>query len=141
MVVCVLCDAVLWWSHAVRDVLNAVGLSRYSGAEPFLLILLLAAPAELFFSIDSAVLQAFGRSRNLALMTLTVLGLSTVAALVAVQAGPNYLALLLVADYWALYLASRTFRPSEVGARSIFARLLFTARDALQFEPGSSKAE
>ena len=105
------------------------------------LILLLAAPAELFFTIDSAVLQAFGRSRRLALITLTVLGFSIVAALAAVQAGPNYLALLLVADYWALYLASRAFSPSEVTRRSIVARVLFTARGVPHLEPGSSKAE
>jgi O-antigen/teichoic acid export membrane protein len=136
-----LCVAVLWWSHAVLDLLNAVGLGGYSVAEPFLLILLLAAPAELFFTIDSAILQAFGRSRRLALITLAVLGLSTVAAPLAVKAGPNYLAILLVVDYWALYLASRAFSPSEVTRRSIFARLLSRARVSVHLEPGSSKAE
>ena len=141
MVALVLCDAILWWSHALSDVLNGVGLTHYLGAEPFLLIFLLAAPAELFFSIDAAVLQAFGRSRSLAKLVLTVLGFSTVAALVVVQAGPNWLALLLVVDYWALYLASRRLTPSEVTRRSIFARFLSTARAAAPLEPGSSKAE
>ena len=141
MVALVLCDAILWWSHALSDLLNAVGLTHYSGVEPFLLILLLAAPAELFFSIDAAVLQAFGRSRSLASLVLTVLGLSTVAALVVVRAGPNALALLLVVDYWALYLASRRFTQSEVIRRSIFARFVFTGKAAAHLEPGSSKAE
>ena len=141
MVAFVLCDAILWWSHALSGALNAVGLSHYSGSERFLLILLLAAPAELFFSIDAAVLQAFGRSRSLAVLVLTVFGFSTVAALVAVQAGPNSLALLLVVDYWALYLGSRRLTPSEATRRSIFARLLFRARDTVRLEPGSSKAE
>ncbi len=139
-VVFVLCDAVLWWSHVLTDVLNAVGLTHYLGAERFLLILLLAAPAELFFSIDAAVLQAFGRSRSLAVLVLTVFGVSTVAAFVVVRAGPNSLALLLVADYWALYLASRRLTPAEVTRRSIFARR-FGARDAVRLEPGSSNAE
>jgi O-antigen/teichoic acid export membrane protein len=141
MVVLVACDAILWWTHAVSDVLNAVGLTHYAGAERFLLIFLLAAPAELFFAMNSAVLQAFGRSRSLAKLVLTVLGLSTVAALVAVQAGPNWLALLLVVDYWALYLASRRLTPSEVTRRSIFARYFFTVRAAAHLEPGSSRAE
>jgi hypothetical protein len=140
-VVFVLCDAVLWWSHVLTDVLNAVGLTHYLGAERFLLILLLAAPAELFFSIDAAVLQAFGRSRSLAVLVLTVFGVSTVAAFVVVRAGPNSLALLLVADYWALYLASRRFTQSEVIRRSIFARFVFTGKAAAHLEPGSSKAE
>ncbi len=136
----VLCDAILWWSHALSHLLNAVGLTHYVGSERFLLILLLAAPAELFFSLDAAVLQAFGRSRSLAVLVLTVFGVSTVAALGAVQAGPNFLALLLVADYWALYLASRRLTPSEVTKRSIFARLL-RARGTVRLEPGSSNAE
>jgi O-antigen/teichoic acid export membrane protein len=128
MIVFVLFDALLWWSHALADILDAVGLTQYAGAEPFLLILLLAAPAELFFSIDAAVLQAFGRSRSLAKLVLTVLGASTAVALLAVRAGPNWLALVLVVDYWALYLASRRFTPSEVTRRSIFARFLPTVR-------------
>ena len=141
MAVFVVCDAILWWTHTLRDLLNGVGLTQYAGAEPFLLIFLLAAPAELFFSIDAAVLQAFGRSRSLASLVLTVLGVSTVAALVAVQFGPNWLALLLALDYWALYLASRRLTPPEVTRRSIFARLLPTARGPVQLESGSPKAE
>jgi O-antigen/teichoic acid export membrane protein len=136
MVVLVVCDAILWWTHAVSDVMNAIGLTHYTGVEGFLLIFLLAAPAELFFGIDAAVLQAFGRSKSLATLVLTVLGLSTVAALVALQAGPNWLALLLVVDYWALYLASRRLTPSEVTRRSIFAHLLSKARGSAQPEPG-----
>lgn len=141
MVALVICDALLWWTHALTDVLNAVGLTHYLGAERFFLILLLAAPAELFFTIDAAVLQAFGRTRSLAMLVLTVFALSTLAALVAVHAGPNYLAALLVVDYWALYLASRRITPAEVTRRSVFARLLVTARPAAQLEPGSSNAE
>jgi O-antigen/teichoic acid export membrane protein len=135
------CDALLWWTHALSRVLNAVGLSHYAGAEPFLLILLLAAPAELFFSMDAAVLQAFGRSRSLASLVLTVLGLSTAAALVAVQFGPNWLALILAADYWVLFLASRRLTPPEVTRRSIFSRFFPTPSGAVQLESGSAKAE
>ena len=141
MVGLVLCDAILWWSDAVPRVLNALGLAHYAAAEPLLLIILLAAPAELFFGIDAAVLQALGRSRSLAKLALAVLGFSTVAALVAVHAGPNWLALVLVVDYWALYLASRRLTAPEVTRRSIFARYLFTARAAARLDPGSSKAE
>jgi O-antigen/teichoic acid export membrane protein len=135
------CDALLWWTHALSRVLNAVGLSHYAGAEPFLLILLLAAPAELFFSMDAAVLQAFGRSRSLASLVLTVLGLSTAAALVAVQFGPNWLALILAADYWVLFLASRRLTPPQVTRRSIFSRFFPTPSGAVQLESGSAKAE
>jgi len=135
------CDAVLWWTHALADLLNGVGLTHYLGAEKFLLILLLAAPAELFFSIDAAVLQAFGRSRSLAMLVLTILGPSTIAALVLVHVGPNWLAVLLVVDYWALYLASRRLTPAEVTRRSIFARFLLTARGGVSLVPGSSKAD
>jgi len=135
----VLCDALLWWSHALAHALNAVGLTHYAGSERFLLILLLAAPAELFFSIDAAVLQAFGRSRSLAILVLSVFAFSIVGALVAVQFGPNSLAVLLVVDYWALYLLSRRFTPEEVTRRSIFARFLVPAR--AQLEPGSTNAD
>lgn len=134
MAVLVVCDAILWWTHAVSDALNAVGLTHYTGVEPFLLIFLLAAPAELFFGINAAVLQAFGRSRSQAKLVLTVLGLSTLAALVAVHAGPNWLALLLVVDYWALYLASRRLTSPEVTRRSIFTRLFSKARGATRLE-------
>jgi O-antigen/teichoic acid export membrane protein len=141
MIAFALCDAILWWSHALSDVLNAVGLVHYSGAEPIVLIMLLAVPAELFFGIDAAVLEAFGRARSLAWLVLTVFGLSAIAALVAMHAGPNYLALVLVVDYWALFLASRRLTPAEVTRRSIFARFLPTARSAVQLEPGSPKVK
>jgi O-antigen/teichoic acid export membrane protein len=120
-------DGVLWWTHALKRLLMAVGLADYARAEHVLLIVFLAAPAELFFSINSGILQAFGRSRRLATITVATLAVSTALAPLAVSLGASYLAALLALDYWGLYFASRAFGPGAT-ERSVIARLLPSAR-------------
>lgn len=126
--VVVVIDAVLWSTHALKNLLDAVGLSHYAAAEPVLLIVLLAAPAELLFALHAGILQAFGRSRRLAKTTLIVLAGSTLLAPLAVYLGAYYIAFLLVIDYWILCFATRSFDPSEVKERSIVAQLLSPRR-------------
>jgi len=55
--------------------------------------------------------------------------------------GPNSLAVLLVVDYWALYLASRRLTPEDVTRRSIFARFVSTGKRGVSLSPGPSKAD
>lgn len=100
-------DGLLWITHAVRFLLVSVGMSAYAGAEPLLLIILLAAPAELFFGLNSALLQAFGESRRLCVVSMVVLGISIALAPLTSVLGPNYLAGVLVAAYWMLHFLSR----------------------------------
>lgn len=119
-----LVDLVLWSTHVLRTVFDAVGLGHYSAAEPLLLVLLLATPAELSFAVTAGILQAFGRSRQLAITTLGVLVGSTLLTPVALQFGDDYIAVLLVIDYWILCFATRSFAPSEVEERSVFLRLI-----------------
>jgi len=57
--------------------------------------------------VCSSDLQAFGESRRLAFRTGGVLVLSVIAAPLTVVLGPKYLAAVLVADFWALYLLTR----------------------------------
>lgn len=125
---CAALDALLWWTHVLRKVLIFGGLGGYTHAEPLLLIVLLAAPAELFFAINSGVLQAFGHSRRLAGLTLVVLAVSTALTPLAVALGSRFLAGLLALDYWALYLGSRRVSAEEIEERSIFSRTPATAR-------------
>lgn len=100
-------DGLLWSTHLVRTLLDAVGMSAYAGAEPLLLIVLLAAPAELFFGINSALLQAFGESRKLSAISVAVLAGATVVSPLTALLGPSYLACVLVAAYWILHFLSR----------------------------------
>jgi O-antigen/teichoic acid export membrane protein len=106
-------DAVLWSTHALRTLFLAIGLGEYAAAEHLVLIVLLAAPAEFLFGLNSGLLQGFGRTRRLAYTTCTVLGVTSAAVPVAVLLGTSYLAGLLVLAYWALYLASRPLLRSE----------------------------
>jgi O-antigen/teichoic acid export membrane protein len=82
-------------------------MSSYVGAEPLLLIILLAAPAELFFGVNSGLLQAFGESRKLFVISLGVLVGSIALSPLTYVLGPNYLAGVLVAAYWMLHFLSR----------------------------------
>ena len=100
-------DALLWSTHIVRVLLSHVGMSAYVGAEPLLLIILLAAPAELFFGLNSGLLQAFGESRRLSFVAVGVLAVATALSPLAIVLGAKYLAVVLVAAYWALHLLTR----------------------------------
>jgi O-antigen/teichoic acid export membrane protein len=123
-------DAVLWRTHALPELLRAVGLGKYTPAEHILLIVLLAAPAELFFSINSGLLQAFGKSRRLAAMTLSVLAVSSVLAPVCVHFGSTWLAALLAVDYWMLFMLSSRFTGVQTVRRSMLSPLLARATRA-----------
>lgn len=102
---------VLWETHAARSVLEAVGLERYGDAEPLLLIVLVGAPAELFFMLNVGLLSAFGQSRRLAVLAGAVFGVSLVLVPLAAMLGAEWLAALLVLDFWALYLGSSAILP------------------------------
>jgi O-antigen/teichoic acid export membrane protein len=142
---CVLAvDALLWGTHAFRIFLDSVGMSAYAGAEPLLLIILLAAPAELFFGINSGLLQAYGRSRQLAFVSVGVLGLCVAAAAGAIWLGPKYLAAVLAAAYWMLHLATRRMltdcgvEERPVLLQTVFCRL---RRDLVRLDDALPKAE
>jgi O-antigen/teichoic acid export membrane protein len=100
-------DALLWATEAPRYVLETVGMSSYVGAEPLILVILLAAPAELFFGLNSGLLQAFGESRKLFIIGLGVLVVAVALSPVMAMLGSIYLAIILVLAYWALHFLSR----------------------------------
>ncbi len=106
-------DAILWWTHLVRRVLEHAGLAEYAAAEPLLLVVILAAPAELLFAINRGVLQALGDSRTQARLAWLVLLSSLPFVPAAVFLGPTWVAALLVAQLWALYLLSRRTIPRD----------------------------
>jgi O-antigen/teichoic acid export membrane protein len=113
-------DGLLWVTHALRFVLAHVGMSAYAGAEPLLLIILLAAPAELFFGLNSGLLQAFGQSRRLCVVSVGVLAVSAALSPLAVVLGASYLACILVGAYWMLhFLSRRMLSHSDVHEESI----------------------
>jgi hypothetical protein len=120
-------DGVLWSTHALRVLFSSVGMSAYTGAEPLLLIILLAGPAELFFGLNSGFLQAFGESRRLFFVSAGVLLGSTALAPLTSVFGPTYLAGLLVAAYWALHFLSRhMLHRNHVEERSILLPALLS---------------
>lgn len=100
-------DGLIWSTHALRALFLSIDMSAYTGAEPLLLIILLAAPAELFFGLNSGLLQAFGESRRLCLVSVSVLAVSIALAPLSAALGPAYLAGVLVAAYWMLHFFSR----------------------------------
>jgi O-antigen/teichoic acid export membrane protein len=100
-------DGLLWVTHALRFMLAHVGMSAYAGAEPLLLIILLAAPAELFFGLNSGLLQAFGQSRRLCVVSVGVLAVSAALSPLTAVLGTSYLACILVGAYWMLHFLSR----------------------------------
>jgi O-antigen/teichoic acid export membrane protein len=117
-------DALVWQTHLLPAALRAAGLARYSGAENVLLIVLLGAPAELFFSVNSGLLQATGRSRRLASLTAPVLLASLVLASVLAPLGATWLAGLLALDYWVLYGLSLRYAGLRVARTSLLSALL-----------------
>lgn len=123
----------LWWSDAVPRILDAIGIGGYAAAEPILLILLLALPAEVLFGINSALLQAFGRSRDLAYMTVgALLFMLALTPLGIAFGGTKFFAALVAIAYWLLYLVSpRAFDESEVREERLFKTLMGTARRKL----------
>jgi len=124
-----LLDLVLWYTHALGRLLDAIGLERYGAAEGLFLIVLLAIPGQVLFGVNSGLLQAFGRSRTLALSEIGVLAASAALIPVAyVFGGGKYLAALVAVDYWCLYLVSRrVFDATEVTERSVSSWLLGAA--------------
>ena len=101
-------ELLLFRTHLVRDVLEAVGLADYADAEGFFLVLLLAAPAELLFGVNTGLLVARAEARPLAFANLVVSGLAAVAGGVAVAgAGAKSAAVVFVLAYWLLYASSR----------------------------------
>jgi O-antigen/teichoic acid export membrane protein len=106
-------DAVLWSTHLIRRGLEAAGLEQYAAAEPLLLIVILAAPAELLFTINKGVLQALGDSRSPARVAWGVLLASLPLVPFAVLLGAAWVAALLVGELWVLYLVSRCRIPRE----------------------------
>jgi O-antigen/teichoic acid export membrane protein len=102
-----LLDGLLWVTHALRFVLIHAGMSSYVGAEPLLLIILLAAPAELFFGLNSGLLQAFGQSRRLCVVSVGVLVISVALCPLTAWLGAWYLASVLAGAYWVLHFLSR----------------------------------
>jgi O-antigen/teichoic acid export membrane protein len=121
---------VLWWSEGIPRIFDAIGIGSYAAAEPVLLILLIALPAEVLFGINSALLQAFGRSRRLAYLTggalLFMLALTPFGFAFG---GTKYFAALVAITYWLLYLVSpRSFDKSEVREERVFKTLAGTAR-------------
>lgn len=113
-------DGLLWVTHALRFLFVHVGMSSYTGAEPLLLIILLAAPAELFFGLNSGLLQAYGQSRRLCAVSVGVLGLSVALSPLTAWLGPWYLACVLAGAYWLLhFLSRRMLAHSEVQEASI----------------------
>jgi O-antigen/teichoic acid export membrane protein len=118
-------DGFLWSTHGLRVLLLHVGMGAYSGAEVLLLIMLLAAPAELFFGINSALLQACGESRRLCIVSAEVLAGSIALSPVTALLGPAYLACVLTAAYWALhFLSRRMLARSGVAEHSILLSAL-----------------
>jgi O-antigen/teichoic acid export membrane protein len=116
---------VLWETHAARAALEAVGLDRYTGAEPLLLIVLVAAPAELFFMLNAGLLSAFGQSRRLAMLAGAVFAVSLVLVPLATLLGAEALAALLVLDFWVLYLGSSAILPeADIERRRISLKAL-----------------
>ncbi len=103
----VVLDLMLWVTDAVPRAFGLLHMSTYDPAAPLLLLMLLAAPAELFFGLNSALLQSFGQSRRLTTVTLAVLAVSGLLIPGAARLGSTYLIVLLVLDYWALYAYSR----------------------------------
>jgi O-antigen/teichoic acid export membrane protein len=124
---------VLWWSNAIPQIFDAIGIDGYSAAEPLLLILLLALPAEVLFGINSALLQAFGRSRRLAYLTVAaLLFMLALTPLGIAFGGTKYFASLAVVAYWLLYVASsRAFAEGDVREEPVFKALMGTARSKL----------
>jgi O-antigen/teichoic acid export membrane protein len=124
-------DAILWRTHAIEHVLDLLGAGQYVRAEPLFLIVLLAAPAEIFYGLNSGLLQALGYSRRLALAALAVLLAAAIAAPFGYFFGPYYLAVVLTCSYWALYATSRRLLApagiDEVHLLGTFARR-FTRR-------------
>jgi len=102
-----LLDGLLWATHALRFLFLAIGMHAYTGSEPLLLIILLAAPAEIFFGLNSGLLQAYGESRRLSLVSVCVLAVAVALAPLTAVLGPEYLACVLVGAYWTLHFASR----------------------------------
>jgi O-antigen/teichoic acid export membrane protein len=100
-------DGAVWSTHALRHLFIVVGLHRYTPAEPLFIIILLAAPAELFYGVNSGLLQALGHSRSLSYAAFTVLGLSAAAVQLGYIFGAYYLCAVLVGSYWVLYATTR----------------------------------
>jgi O-antigen/teichoic acid export membrane protein len=113
-------DGLLWATHMLRFIFVHIGMGSYTGAEPLLLIILLAGPAELFFGLNSGLLQAYGQSRRLCAVSVGVLCVSAALSLLTVSLGTWYLACVLAGAYWLLhFLTRRMLVHSEVQETSI----------------------
>jgi O-antigen/teichoic acid export membrane protein len=116
---------VLWQTHAVRHALAVVVPDRYLAAEPLVLVLLAAVPAEALFAVNSGFLQGFGETRRLAATSWGVLVGMAGLLPIAVWLGPAYVAGVIVIAYWSLYIASRALlRLEQVQERSVVLRAL-----------------
>ncbi|MDX6512110.1 MAG: hypothetical protein QOE36_1614, partial [Gaiellaceae bacterium] len=100
-------SGILWVTGLLGSLLHAVGLGAYTASAPLLIIVLLAAPAELFFAVNSGLLQAFGLSKRLAAGAWGVLAVAGLAMPFAARIDSAALAAVVVAGYWALLLVSR----------------------------------
>jgi len=118
----------LAWTDAVPVLLAAFGLARYSAAEPFLLIVLLAAPARILYAVTIGAAVAEGRVRVLSL-TAGAVGLVTCVALyVGTYVAPLAIPVVLVIGYWALLTIpdgrprSPTSSPAQRGLEAVTGR-------------------
>ena len=119
----------LWETHAVRELLEAVGLGHYVDAEALLVIILVAAPAELLFMVNAGLLSAFGETKRLAALSGAVFAVSLVLLVPASVLGAHWVAGLLVIDFWALYFATNAILPADsVRRRRLWGRALGVLR-------------
>jgi O-antigen/teichoic acid export membrane protein len=100
-------DLILWSTHALRAVFGALSLNGYADAEPIFLIVILAAPAEMLFSLNAGLLQATGQSRRLAQAAWVAVVSFGAILYPAAHLGVSYVAGALALSYWMLYATSR----------------------------------
>lgn len=124
-------SGVLYVTGFLETLLRAAGLGSYAASAPLLVVVLLAAPAELFFAVNSGLLQAFGRSKRLAAGTWAVLAVTGAAMPFTARIGSTALAATVVCGYWLLLLVSRALLGNLVEEKPLWTGVVPRAKQAV----------